>query len=339
MIKALTTALLALSFSAAAFAQSELIVTGRVVDESKQPVAGAYVTVSPTGPLKGVQPNTTADNRGQFSVVVHQTGEFFVSAHKVAANYPSTANLFYYPYPDPSALVTVIPDQPPPVARVNFGPKAGTLVMNIVDAETNQPIKGVRISFCRVDAPKYCHRFSASTRNGRVETLVPSAPFTIEVSAEGYADSYGETEREMQSLRVPSETIKEMSVPMRKSSVDSESLPAPKIISPVDGSVFWNTPYPRSLTLEWAAVPKAATYTVEVEVCDWEPPDGGTCKKATPLVRWRQAPPSGIEGTTYQLTFPGTQPGRWRVWAVDANGRPGAKTPWALFLYKWRAND
>jgi len=54
-----------------------------------------------------------------------------------------------------------------------------------------------------------------------------------------------------------------------------------------------------------------------------------------PLTRWRNAPPpSGIEGTKYEFVFPGTQPGRWRVWAVDAKGRPGAKTPWSLFFYK-----
>lgn len=337
MIKALSIASLILSFSAFGLAQSDLRVSGRVVDYNGQPVAGAFVSVGPTGPLKGVMPNTIANSRGEFSVAVNQTGNFFVSAHKTAANYPSTANLFYYPHPNAAALVTVIPGQPAPVATVQFGPKAGKLVMNIVDAETNQPIKGVRISLCRVEAPKHCHRFSASTRNGWVDTLVPSAPFTIEVSAEGYADSYGETDQGVQSLRVLSETVREMTVTMRKPSLDSDLLPAPKIVSPVDGAVFWNTPYPRSLTLEWAAVPKAATYTVEVEVCDREPPDGGACKKATyPLVRWRQAPPSGIEGTTYQMTFPGTQPGRWRVWAVDANGRPGAKTPWTVFLYKWR---
>ena len=33
------------------------------------------------------------------------------------------------------------------------------------------------------------------------------------------------------------------------------------------------------------------------------------------------------------LAFVGAQPGRWRVWAVDKEGREGFKSPWRLFVY------
>lgn len=35
----------------------------------------------------------------------------------------------------------------------------------------------------------------------------------------------------------------------------------------------------------------------------------------------------------YKFDFVGAQPGRWRVWAVDNEGREGEKSPWRTFTY------
>jgi hypothetical protein len=35
----------------------------------------------------------------------------------------------------------------------------------------------------------------------------------------------------------------------------------------------------------------------------------------------------------YTFDFVGAQPGRWRVWALDKNGKPGQKSPWWTFHY------
>ena len=320
-------------------AQPELIVKGRVLDAGGNPVVGAQVTAGPTWTLKGVTPTGRSDERGEFSVVVHQTGEFFVSATKPVERHQSTANRFYYPFAAKAALVTVVADQPAPFATVQFGPKEGMLAIRAVDMQTREPMKQVMISLCRTEAPKYCHRMSSVSPNGVHSVLVPDVPFTLQISAPGYTDAFGEDldQDGLQVMRIASEATRQIIVGMEKATNSTKDLlPAPKIIAPADGLTLWDTPHPRTLTAEWTPVAGAKSYTVEVEVCEWEKPDGGKCEKGTmPLTRWRNAPPpSGIEGTKYEFVFPGTQPGRWRVWAVDAKGRPGAKTPWSLFFYK-----
>jgi len=313
----------------------ESIVKGRVLDSDGLPVAGASVTASPTSPLKGLVPTAKTDIHGEFSVVVNQTGEFFVTAK--SDDYMSTGNRFYYPNPATEALVKVVAGEPPPFATVRFGPFEGLLRIGLADVQTHEPIREAMINLCRADAPKYCHRFTSRDPRGSHGILVPDARFTIQISADGYDDAYGETlaQNGLQVMQISHDTRKQINIPMRKATGRREELPAPAIISPKDGMEFWDTPHPRNLKLEWSAVPGAKTYTVEVDICDWEQPDGGRCTgRQRPLEMWQLPPSSGIEDTKYEFVFPTSQPGRWRVWAVDANGRPGAKTPWTLFLYK-----
>lgn len=329
----------------------ELVVQGRVLDYEGHPVGGALVTAGPVGPLKGVVPTARSDAQGDFSIIVHQTGQFLVSAQKTGEGYASTSNPFYYPQTASAALVNVIEGQPTPNTTVQFGPKAGQLLLSVSDADTFEPLRNVTISLCRVEAPKYCHRTTNTVRINsspkiigliyREPVLVPSGPFTLEVSADGYESAYGEdSSLAMQPLQIPSDTVKKMNIVLRKGHDDrSGRLPAPQIVSPEDRKLLVNVPHPRKLTVQWGAVPGAATYTVEVEYCEWEAPDGGECRKGGhPLLGWREPPPSGIEGTKYELLFPGTQPGRWRVWAVDEKGRPGVKSPWTRFSYVWVGN-
>jgi hypothetical protein len=77
----------------------------------------------------------------------------------------------------------------------------------------------------------------------------------------------------------------------------------------------------------------AASYTVELEVCEAGDTDGTECKGH--LLQIRGNPPlSGIDGTSYEFLFIGAQPGQWRVWAVDAKGQVGLKSQWFKFIYK-----
>ena len=103
-------------------------------------------------------------------------------------------------------------------------------------------------------------------------------------------------------------------------------LAAPKQLQPPNGSVFNN--YPRTTTLQWAPVPRAASYTVEIDcfqccaVNQWCSDVGKT---------WQLVP--GLTSTTFTFNFVGAQPGRWRVWAVGRLGHPGRKSPWSEFTY------
>jgi hypothetical protein len=103
-------------------------------------------------------------------------------------------------------------------------------------------------------------------------------------------------------------------------------LTAPVQDSPASGSVF--NSYPRTTTLSWEPVPGAASYTVEVDCY-------GCCQNSrwcTDAGRtWDVVP--GVTDTSYTFDFVGAQPGRWRVWAVDASGNEGPKSDWWNFRY------
>jgi thiol-disulfide isomerase/thioredoxin/tetratricopeptide (TPR) repeat protein len=98
---------------------------------------------------------------------------------------------------------------------------------------------------------------------------------------------------------------------------------APKLLSPAPGSVFGH--YPRETTLVWAEVPGAVSYVVE---WDYKGADMWASEQ-------RGTPGALIRATQPEATFQfiGAQPGRWRVWAVDAAGQPGPKSDWSEFTY------
>jgi len=99
-------------------------------------------------------------------------------------------------------------------------------------------------------------------------------------------------------------------------------LPAPVQLSPANGTVFNN--FPRITKLVWSAVRGAASYTVEIEFCL----PVGCASNTVPL----QLKPN-LTATNYTFDFLGAQPGRWRVWAVDAAGQEGPISGWWEFRY------
>jgi hypothetical protein len=121
-------------------------------------------------------------------------------------------------------------------------------------------------------------------------------------------------------------------------------LPAPKLLVPVEGAVLHDVSKP--LVLSWGPVPSAAAYLLE-----W---DYGWSSQGA-LVWWSEQPERipqpelakewwfgshhrslseiPTTETSYNLSFVGAQPGRWRVWAVDADDNPGIKSEWREFRY------
>jgi len=104
------------------------------------------------------------------------------------------------------------------------------------------------------------------------------------------------------------------------------SLPAPAQQSPRDGSRFSHQP--RQTKLQWAPVTGAASYTVEVD-CYQCCRSNAWCMD---IGKTYKVQPS-LHSTSYTFNFAGAQPGRWRVWAVDKNGKAGAKSGWWNFTY------
>ncbi|MBI4907205.1 MAG: hypothetical protein HY820_26510 [Acidobacteria bacterium] len=120
---------------------------------------------------------------------------------------------------------------------------------------------------------------------------------------------------------------------------NSSSLSAPKLLSPANGSVF--SLYPRTTVLRWEPVAGAAQYALEIDY-GWDSP--GYCQSlgaATIPCYCQQigscagagAPPRVVTAPPYTFDFVGAQPGRWRVWALDSQGRAGEKSEWWTFRY------
>ncbi len=102
----------------------------------------------------------------------------------------------------------------------------------------------------------------------------------------------------------------------------TNALPAPRQISPTNGVDFDH--FPRTVTLAWEPVPGAAKYTVEVQYCS----AAGCAQKAN---RLRLQP--NLTTTSDTFDFVGAQPGRWRVWAVNARGQAGPVSAWWEFRF------
>lgn len=315
-------------------AQQRLVITGQVVDQDGRPVSHASVFAYPDQ-LFGGLPSAVADGSGKFSIEVENGGRYRLTAGKVAEQYANLSSSFHYPVPATMPEVNVGIYQPTPFVMVKLGPRAGTLTGSVVDAETQESIARFQIRVCRLEGPGYCHQESFAGNFGRFQMLVPSTPILIEAFADGYRDwqRSDESKRNPTPLLVESGQIGELTVQLTKSGAAfglPKPLDAPQPLAPANGTEFDH--YPRVTKLEWSAVPGAEAYAVEIDFCDGLVRK--ECHDPSPLEGSALPPTSGIRGTSYQFRFVGAQPGRWRVWAVDAQGWAGAKSDWSWFVYR-----
>lgn len=108
------------------------------------------------------------------------------------------------------------------------------------------------------------------------------------------------------------------------SSDPAQPISTPAQLYPADGTEFNHTP--RLTTLEWEAVPDAASYAVEIdsysnEISTW------LSDSEEPWIV------SDINETIYTFEFSDAEKGRWRVWAVDSSGQESDKSEWLNFKY------
>ena len=113
-------------------------------------------------------------------------------SRKEEDGYPDTEFNFYDKTDTADPRVEVYGGQTTQGVTIKLGPKAAVLTGRVVDAISNQPLKEADITLRRVDQPErfistglYEHRIK-----GGFKTLVPSLPFTVKVSQNGYQDWY-----------------------------------------------------------------------------------------------------------------------------------------------------
>ena len=104
-------------------------------------------------------------------------------------------------------------------------------------------------------------------------------------------------------------------------------LPAPGLKSPENGSVFHH--FPRKTELQWNAVPGAVSYVVQVDIFS----DGGSGNSYWATDKGLSYIQESTKVLSFTFEFAGAQPGRWRVWAIDAHGTEGRKSEWSTFKF------
>lgn len=320
----------------------DYFIRGRVYDESGRSVSEARVCAHPEdySRVRGV-PCATSDNNGNFTIRARPV-RYQVFLDKLAAGYVSQALLFFR-HPGFSIQEVVVNDNNrTPFVSLSLAPKNGTLVGKGVDESTGRPIENMRFTFRHAANPQICWFKSVKNPTGEFKLPAAHVPFTLTVTAEGYDDWFGlDGSNKDQSIFVPAGTSIEAVFRMRRRAEalnralsESEKeplihLPAPLQLGPADGVQL--DYFPRVTKLEWQSVEGAVSYTVEVDFCDGR--NRKECVDPQPLSLRMNQSPKGIVGTSYEFTFVGAQPGRWRVWAIDKNGLEGFKSPWRTFVY------
>jgi len=152
-------------------------VTGTVVDEQERPVEGATVSALVGN---GRVPIGKSDSNGQFSLFIQHAGTYTVYAEDIEKGYPAAAWAFYGKLWQPSlSQVTIDEASKSAPVKIKLGPKAGRLVLTILDGATNKPIEEGSVELCRVGEPRSKWSISTSWPKGHYEILTPEVPFTI----------------------------------------------------------------------------------------------------------------------------------------------------------------
>jgi hypothetical protein len=339
---------LMLAALAASGARPAYLITGLVLDEQGVRARGVQVCSFPEGfdPKKSDDTIvcSCSDAGGRFSIALKRPGKYKLFYDHSANGYFSQYNA-YFRHPSSHAPEVVLDESNTTASvTVSLPPKNGMLAGRGVDAETGLPVENLEFTLCHADAPKVCWQTNAKSAAGEFRIPAAHVSFTIKVRAEGYEDWPGSNGEERESpVSVAAGTSLELPVRLKRSADSagralSEAekrpglyLPAPVQTAPADGAIFDH--YPRRTRLEWAPVEGAASYSVEVDYCSGRRRDEKGCSNPQPhRMRFDPAAPV-LKETAYEFDFVGAQPGRWRVWAVDGQGREGFKSPWRFFVY------
>jgi hypothetical protein len=148
-----------------------------VVDEQEQPVAGAWVSVLVGN---GRVPRGQSASSGQFSLWIQRPGTYTVYSEDLEKGYPEAPWFFYGRLWEQNfPQVTIDEKSTAAPLKIKLGPKAGRLVLTILDASTKKPIERGSVDLCRVGEPLSCWSISAGWPKGHYEILTPAVPFTI----------------------------------------------------------------------------------------------------------------------------------------------------------------
>lgn len=195
------------------------LITGTVVDERDQPVRDAEVCAWGTGASVGRLPCGQSNEGGKFSIRVPNKGVYTIHAEHLERGYPPFHWAFYGKLWQNFPKVTIEEATSPATVKVKLGPKAGRLVLTILDGTSAKPIESGAIVLCRSEEPGSCWSISTGWPKGHYEILTPDVAFTMK-----FKTWHGEwVERKafddqglpIQSVRVELGSQKEMTIRLK----------------------------------------------------------------------------------------------------------------------------
>lgn len=337
---------LALTLFASLQAAGPYMITGEVRDSEGKPAARVAIMVQQIDATSATQRPLSrgglSDANGRFSIKLDRPGKYRLIYRDEARVYISQYLPFFQDPNNPPPQVVITDDAP--TAQVNISmSKNGVLNLQAIDAQTQFPIDHVTLTLCRAENRSICWTTSPRSAEGNFPIPTPFAPFTLRIASAEYEDWFGllgndpstqisvpagiRTSLKLVMRRKPEAFNRALSEAEKRAGIN---LPAPQPISPDDNQIF--DIYPRVTKLEWDAVDGAVSYAVEVDYCQFRG-NSHQCLDPQPLLSPFNPPALNIMKTSYEFSFVGAQPGRWRVWAIDKDGRDGFKSAWRTFVY------
>ncbi len=161
-------------------------IEGQVLNAEGRAVYNAEVLAQKMN-FTGKLPAAYTDEQGMFLIKNLAPGSYMISVSKIEDDYPPTHLPFYCAGLVEVPEVTVYEGHTTSGIAVNIGAKAAKVVGRVVDATTNKLLRGqgVAVTFRRGDNFDYSYKAEPDV-DGRLTTLLPPVPLTIEVSAPGY---------------------------------------------------------------------------------------------------------------------------------------------------------
>ncbi|HSE15702.1 MAG TPA: hypothetical protein VLB46_01535 [Pyrinomonadaceae bacterium] len=329
-------------------AQPAYTIIGQVQDNTGKPACGVMVCAlaedfDPGKPNIFI-PCAYSDPQGKFAIAVSNAGKYkLVYSDGGNGHWPTHFPFFRHPSA-PLPEVMLGDDNVTASITISMLPRNGLLVGKSVDIKTGLPVESVEFILCHAANQEICWRTDAKNAGGNFTVPAPHVPFTLKIKANGFDDWLGPNGGPKESpITVAPETNSELSVFLNRTEaskgraisetekLSGVNLAAPVQLSPANDTVFDH--YPRRTPLKWAPVEGAVSYTVEVDYCDGRYRTRPVCINPKPLKIRTNPATAGIVSTTYDFDFVGAQRGRWRVWALDIEGREGFKSPWRSFVY------
>jgi hypothetical protein len=161
------------------------MIEGQVVTMEGVPVANATVYAFEYGrSLINI-----TDVQGKFTLTHVPVGEHRIIAYKEGDGFPNLLWSFYSEAYKREEFPTINVEENQPVRGVivRLGPKAGRLLIRVIDAKTRQPIRDASVALNHKGKPKTLFRSGTTMPDSKFDLLIPpSIPINVVISAPGY---------------------------------------------------------------------------------------------------------------------------------------------------------